>query len=238
MSEGRERGPLDFDDDPPAEHVPLAPSPRAAGPRRPVEPMRYLWVVGAAAVVLVVVLGFATLLHGTGRGARGLAVGSVIPPFAAPSAQSSLDKAVNLATPGHTNDDIGNHPACTQRGPDIVNSCALSEAGPVVLTIFTKSDRCIEQVDAMQQVVGQLPGVRFAAVGAGFGHDDLRRMVQRHRWSMPIGWDPDGRTLGAYHAQVCPQITYARRGGRVAATTFGLLTPPQLAAKIRALRLS
>jgi peroxiredoxin len=238
MSEGRERGPLDFDDDAPAEHVPLREP--AKPPRPPImaQSMRYLWVVGAAAVLLVVVLGLATLREGTERGARGVPVGTVMPDFAAPTAQSHLDGAVNLATPGHTGKEVGNVPACTIRSPDVVNICALHAAGPVVLTLFTKSDRCTAQVDAMQQVVEQLPGVRFAAVGIHIDHDDLRKMVARHRWRIPIGWDPDGRLRSAYHAQICPQITFARRGGRVVGTTFGLLTPPELVAKIRALGLS
>lgn len=240
MSEGRERGPLDFDDEPPAEHVPL----REPAPKKPPRAsaaaagMRYLWVVGAAAVLLVVVLGLATLREGTGRGARGVAVGTVMPDFAALTAQSSRDGAVNLATPGHTSKDIGPVPACTVHSPDTVNICTLRAAGPVVLTLFTRSDRCLAQVDAMQQVVGQLPGVRFAAVGIRIDHGELGRMVRRHRWTMPIGWDPDGRLSGAYHAQICPQMTFARRGGRVVDTTFGLLTPPELVAKIRALGLS
>jgi hypothetical protein len=239
MSEGRERGPLDFDEEAPAEHVPLREPPRAAGPRRIVEPMRYLWVVGAAAVVLVVVLGITTALHGTGRGARGLEDGSMMPPFAAPAALSRLDGDVNLATRTGQGADVGREPACTVRGADVVNGCALRDAGPVVLAFFTgKDEKCVEQLDAMQRVVGQVPGVQFAAIAIRGDRGDLRAMIRRHRWSFPVGYDHDGALAGAYHVQVCPQITFARRGGRVFDTTFGLLDPRALAAKVRSLTAS
>lgn len=240
MSEGRERGPLDFDDEPPAEHVPLRePAPKKA-PRASAAAagMRYLWVVGAAAVLLVVVLGLATLREGTERGARGISNGTVMPPFAAPAALSRLDGDVNLATKAHQG-DAGDVAACTVRGPDVVNGCALHDAGPVVLAFFTtKDERCVEQLDAMQQVVGQVPGVRFAAISIKGNRDDLRAMIRRHRWSFPIGYDADGALTNAYHVQICPQMTFARRGGRVVDTTFGLLKPADLVAKLRSLGLS
>jgi hypothetical protein len=239
MSEGRDGGPLDFDEEPPAEHVPLREPPQPPAPRRPVQAPRFLWVVGAAAIVLVVVLGVSTLRHGTERGARGLEIGTVMPPFAAPSGRVKSDADVNLATKGHTNDDVGNEPACTVRGPNVVNGCALREAGPVVLAFFViKAEKCVAQLDAMQQVLRQVPGVRFAAIAVRGDQGDLQAMIRRHHWTFPIGWDQDGALSGAYHAQICPQITFARRGGRVAGTTFGLLAPPELVAKIRALGLS
>jgi peroxiredoxin len=235
MSEGRERGPLDFDDDPPAEHVPLRDPPQPPAPRERAQPMRYLWVVGAAAVVLVVVLGVATLRGGTERGARGLPAGSVMPPFAVPAAASKLDGDANIATKSGEG-EAGHEPACTVRGPDVVNGCALREAGPVVLAFFSaKSEKCVAQLDAMQHVVGQAPGVQFAAIAIRGDRGDLRAMIRRHRWSFPVGFDNDGALTNAYHVQVCPQITFARRGGRVVDTTFGLLKPRELAAKVRSL---
>jgi peroxiredoxin len=236
MSEGRERGPLDFDDEPPAEHVPLKGPPEPPAPRVRAPPMRYLWVVGAAAVVLVVVLGLTTLRHGTERGARGVPVGSVMPPFAVPAAASRLDGDANIATRSGEG-QAGHEPACTVRGADVVNGCALREAGPVVLAFFSaNSERCVAQLDAMQQVVGEVPGVRFAAIAIRGDRDDLRAMVRRHGWSFPVGYDHDGALTNAYHVQVCPQLTFARRGGRVVDTTFGVLAPRELAAKARSLQ--
>lgn len=235
MSEGRERGPLDFDDDPPAEHVPLREPPQPPAPRAKVQPARFLWVVGAAAVVLVVVLGLTTLRHGTERGARGLPNGTVMPPFAVPAAASKLDGDANIATRSGEG-EAGHEPACTVRGDDIVNGCALREAGPVVLAFFAQnSEQCVAQLDAMQRVVGDVPGVRFAAIAIRGNRANLRAMIRRHGWTFPVGYDRDGALTNAYHVQVCPQLTFARRGGRVVDTTFGVLGPRELAAKARSL---
>jgi peroxiredoxin len=235
MSEGRERGPLDFDDDPPAEHVPLREKPQPPAPRVKVQAMQYLWVVGAAAILLVVVLGFATLRHGTERGARGVPDGSVMPPFAVPLASGKLNGDANIAVKSGEG-QAGHEPACSVRGGDVVNGCALREAGPVVLAFFaTNSEKCVAQVDAMQQVVGQVRGVELAAIAIRGNRDDLRAMIRRHGWTFPVGYDHDGALTNAYHVQVCPQVTFARRGGRVVDTTFGVLAPRALAAKARGL---
>jgi hypothetical protein len=238
---GRERGPLDFDhdDDPPARPTP-APA-KASAPsfasRRPdaSQGRQYLWVVGAAAIVLVLVLLLSTVKHGTGRGARGVPVGEVMPPFAVPIATSRLDGDANIA--GKSGEgQAGHEPACAVRGPDVLNGCALRAAGPVVLAFFTVRNRgCVAEIDAMQRASAQLPGVRLAAVAIRGDRDDLRALVRDHGWTFPVGYDRDGALSNAYHVQVCPQLTFARRGGRVAATTFGKLGPGELVAKARSL---
>jgi hypothetical protein len=245
MSDDRPRGPLDFDDDddPPPGRSPLVGTPPAAPPaalpsgRRPTRRpggAGYLWVVGAGAVLLVLVLLVSTLRHGTDRGARGVPVGNVMPAFAVPLALSGLDGDANIAQ--HAGEgQAGNRPACAVRGRDVLNGCALREAGPVVLAFFAIRDgRCVSQLDTMQQVAARVPGVRFAAIAIRGDRDDLRAMVRRHGWTFPVGYDRDGALSNAYHVQVCPQLTFARRGGRVAETTFGRLGAGALAAKARA----
>jgi hypothetical protein len=158
-----------------------------------------------------------------------------MPPFAVPLALGGLDGDANIAERVGEG-QAGNRPACSVRGPEILNGCALREAGPVVLAFFVIRDRkCVGQVDALQQVGAQVPGVRVAAIAIRGGRDDLRAMVRRHRWTLPVGYDRDGALANAYHVQVCPQITFARRGGRVAETTFGVVGVRELAAKARRL---
>jgi hypothetical protein len=158
-----------------------------------------------------------------------------MPAFAVPLALSALDGDANIAQ--HADEgQAGNRPACEVRGRDILNGCALREAGPVVLAFFvTRDGRCVGQLDAMQQVAAQVPGVRFAAIAIRGDRGDLRAMVRRHGWRFPVGYDRDGALSNAYHVQVCPQLTFARRGGKVATTTFGRLGPEALAAKARGL---
>jgi hypothetical protein len=252
MSDGRDRGPLDFDDDdagapPPAASPPSRSplvgarpadrAPVATASRRPAPPAgrHYLWVVGAAAIVLVLVLLLTTIRHGTERGARGVPVGAVMPAFAVPIATGGLDGDANIAQ--HAGEgQAGRKPACTVRGPEILNGCALREAGPVVLAFFTVRNRgCVAEVDAMQRVRSRLAGVQLAAIAIRGDRGDLRDLVRRHGWSFPVGYDRDGALSNAYHVQVCPQLTFARQGGRVAETTFGQLGAAELVAKARRL---
>jgi hypothetical protein len=232
---GGERGPLDFDldgepDRRPGREAPSAPPPPPAG-----SAPRYLWVVGVAALVLVVVLVVSTVSEGPGRGARGVPDGALAPPFAVPLALSTLDGDANLATkPGEG--QAGDRPACEVRGPRVLNLCALRERGPFVLAFFaTRGDRCVSELDAMERARARVPGVQFAAVAIRGDRDDLRALVRGHGWRFPVGYDRDGALANAYHVQVCPQLTFARRGGRVAETTFGAIGTPELTAKARRL---
>jgi hypothetical protein len=244
-----ERGPLDFDDDdlPPSgaspASSPRSPSSRPEPPRTPPRPRRpvaaparsYVWVVGVAALVLVLVLLATTIQHGTDQGARGVPDGDPMPPFAVPTATGRLDGDANLAT--HADEGQAGHvPACEVRGPDVLNGCALADAGPVVLAFFTvRNKECIDQVDVLNRARGRLPGVQLAAIAIRGDRDDLRDLVGDHGWSIPIGYDRDGALSNAYHVQVCPQITFARAGGRVAATTFGSITEHDLVTRAREL---
>jgi hypothetical protein len=241
-------GPLDFDDEPgeapprrsaavgarPADQTPTTAS-RAGGPSSPAGGTPYLWVVGAAAIVLVALLLLTTIRQGTDRGARGVPAGEIMPPFAVPTVLGPIDADANIAK--HADEgQAGKRAACTVRGPDILNGCALREAGPVVLAFFAiRSRECIAQLDAMQRVRAQLPGVQLAAIAIRGDRGDLRKLVRRHGWSFPVGYDRDGALSNAYHVQVCPQLTFARRGGRVMETTFGTLAPAELVAKARRL---
>lgn len=235
------RGPLDFDDDevppPPRPRGERAPSPSPSPPRRTLAaPNRsYVWVVGVAALVLVLVLLATTIRHGTDQGARGVPNGEAMPPFAVPTATGQLDGDANLAK--HADEgQAGNVPACEVRGSDVLNGCALRDAGPVVLAFFTVRNReCIDQVDVLQRARVQLPGVQLAAIAIRGDRDELRKLVADHGWTIPIGYDRDGALSNAYHVQVCPQITFAHRGGKVAATTFGTITAHDLVTRAREL---
>jgi hypothetical protein len=191
--------------------------------------------VGAAALVLVVVLVVATVQHGTERGARGIAAGQTIPPFAVPRALSALDGDANLARRAGEG-EAGDRPACDVRRADVLNGCALRDRGPLVLAFFTtRGKECIAQLDAMERVRARTPGVQFAAIAIRGDRDDVRRLIRRHGWRFDVGYDRDGALSAAFHVQVCPQLTFARRGGRVVETTFGELTAPALASKARRL---
>jgi len=158
-----------------------------------------------------------------------------MPPFAVPTALGPIDADANIARRAGEG-QAGERAACTVHGPGVLNGCALREAGPVVLAFFAiRSRECVAQLDALQQVRAQLPGVQLAAIAIRGDRGDLRKLVARHGWRFPVGFDRDGALSNAYHVQVCPQLTFARRGGRVVETTFGELAPAALVAKARRL---
>lgn len=203
-------------------------------PRPPAGPQSFVWVIG---VVGILVLAYITLntLKTDSPGSRGVPAGRALPPFAVPLALSSLEGDANIATrPGSGAE--GRRPACQVRGPKVLNSCQLAERGPVVLAfVATRSERCERQIDVLERVRARFAGVEFAAVAVRGDRDDVRRVVRRHRWRLPVGYDHDGAVANLYAVAVCPTITFARRGGRVVGTSFELLDESALARRVEAL---
>jgi hypothetical protein len=81
----------------------------------------------------------------------------------------------------------------------------------------------------------RFPDVQFAAVAIRGDREDLRRRVRERGWEMPVGHDENGAVANAYAVAVCPQITFAGRGGEVRRTTFGSQDADQLVPLIEAL---
>ncbi len=196
--------------------------------------MRGGWLVG---VVGVVVLAYITLntLRTEGVGSRGLEVGTRLPPFAMPLAASRSDADANIATRPDSGPE-GARPACSVRGPEILNVCELAERGPVVLAfLVTRSGRCEEQVDVLDRIAPRHPRVRFAAVSVRGEHEQLRRTVRERGWRLPVGYDHDGAVANRYRVAVCPTVTFADRDGRVARTALEFLDERALTTRVEAL---
>jgi hypothetical protein len=178
-------------------------------------------------VVVLAVMVYIVLntLRTEGPGSRGVPDGTELPAFAVPLALSDLDGDANVSDR-----------ACTVRGEDILNSCELTEDGPVVLAFFAEpSERCDEEIDALDRVRERFPDVRFAAVAIKGDRDRLRERVREHGWRMPVGYDRDGAVANLYGVAVCPTITLARRGGEVTRTLLGSQDEGELEAAIREL---
>ena len=195
-------------------------------PRPPAGSSRYTWVIGVLALVAI---GYITLntLGTEAPGSRGVPEGEKLPPFAVPLAASKL-KGDAQVDPSK---------ACKVRGPDVLNSCELAERGPAVIAFFaTRSSRCERQIDALERVRRRFPDVGFAAVSVRGDRDEVRRIARRRAWGMPVGYDRDGAVSNAYAVAICPTITFARRGGKVAGTSFEHLDEAELARRVEALR--
>jgi hypothetical protein len=205
-----------------SERRPPASPTQGAGTTSP----RYGRYVGAVAIVLLALIAINTLLT-TPNGSTGVAPGKPLPPFAVPLATATLNGDANVATRPNEG-AAGREPACSVRGPEIVNICALYERGPVVLVLFANGDACPRTLDALAQALPGFPGVQAAAVALRGNRGALRRLVAAHRWPFPVGWDRDGALVNLYRDAVCPQLTFAYPGGT--AQGHALLRAPTLAA--------
>ena len=211
--------------------------PRLAA-RAGAERSRRAGVKGGAIVVVVaaLVVGYITYNSLTTEALEPIAHGTALPPFAMPLATSASGGDANVATkPGQ--DQLGPVPACDVRRPDVLNSCALAERGPVVLAfVVTGVGECAGQVDVMDRVARQVPGVAFAAVAEKEDRDDLRERVRTRGWTVPVGYDHDGIVGNLYgFGAVCPLLVFADARGRVVATHVGALDEAELTARARAL---
>jgi hypothetical protein len=196
-----------------------------APPRPPAGTSRYTWVVGVLAIAAIAYITLNTL--GTDApGSRGVPVGERLPPFAVPLAASKLEGDAQ----------VDPSKACRVRGPDVLNSCELAERGPVAIAFFaTRSERCERQIDVLERVRRRFPAVGFAAVSVRGDRADVRRLARRRGWGMAVGYDRDGAVSNAYAVAICPTITFARRGGKVAGTSFEHLGEAELVRRIEAL---
>ena len=201
-------------------------SPPSAAPV--VDTRRYQWMIGIFGLVLVAAISvyqFAT----NGVGTTGVPPGHRLHFFSAPLAASDLNGDPNAAPP------------CTLAGhdPRILNACLMARRAPLVLAFFvTGAGQCIRQVDALQTLSSEFPGVQFAAVAVAAGHLQTARLVRRHHWTIPVGYDRDGRVGALYGVAACPMVELARRGGIVQDRLIGdrWQTASALAPRVAALR--
>jgi len=195
-------------------------------PRPPAGASRATWIVGVAAVLAIAYITLNTI--GTDApGSRGVPKGEALPPFAVPLAVSDLEGDAQ----------VDPDKACGVRGPKVLNSCELAARGPVAVAFFaTRSKRCERQVDVLERARRRFPDVGFAAVSVRGERADVRRITRERGWRLPVGYDRDGAVSNAYAVAICPTITFARRGGKVAFTSYRLLDDAALAARIEDLR--
>jgi hypothetical protein len=195
---------------------------------------RYGWFLALVAVLLLAYVSLNTL-RSEHVGSEGPKVGSRLAPFAAPLALGAVQGDVNVARKAGQG-SAGDKPACSVRGPGILNSCELGERGPFVLVfVATRGTQCTRELDRLERVRLRHPHVQVAAVSIRGDRDDLRALVRRHGWRFPVAWDHDGILANLFGVAVCPQMTYALPGGIVQATSVGELASAALDARLAAL---
>jgi hypothetical protein len=195
---------------------------------------RYGWLVAVAAFALIVYVSLNTL-RSDRVGSRGPKAGSRVPPFAAPLALGGVDGDVNVARKAGEG-EAGSRPACSVRGPGILNSCELADRGPFVLAFLaTRGTKCTRQLDVLERARAAHPDVQIAAVAIRGDRGDLRALVRSHGWRFPVAYDHDGILANLLGVAVCPLIVYALPGGVVRESTVGEIDGGELDRRLDAL---
>jgi hypothetical protein len=198
------------------------------GGGRPLVPTsRYAWLLGIAAIL---VAGFLVVgsTRPAGPGATGLPAGARLPPFAVVLAGSDAvcdsddDPCDANVARRRGQGEAGRRPACEVRGATILNLCALTGRGPLVLGLMATRDAgCAGAFDAFARLPRRHRGLQVALVSIGGGLEELRQLVRERRWGFPVGWDRDGVLASLYGVATCPYVVVARWRGRVQATLPG-----------------
>ena len=171
---------------------------------------RYTWVVGVAALIVIIVVAFNSLPN-AGRGYRGPEKGERIPVFAAPLASSDADGDANIKQ--DEDDDAANDtPACDVNLPGVITACELFEEKPLVLALVVPAGDCEDQLEAMEELSQSRRDLQFAAVISGRSHDTAREVVERTGVTFPVAVDRDLAVFNLYRVAYC-STAIADRGG-------------------------
>jgi len=182
------------------------------GPARPGG--RYTWVVGVAALIVVIVVAFNSLPN-AGRGYRGPDEGERVPVFAAPLLESDLEGDTNIKQ--NPRDDLAGNdtPACRVKGENVFNLCELFADKPLVLVLAATSDECEDELAAAARLSAQMPELQFAATVTGNSREKALEAVQRAGVGFPVGWDePPPVLFNLYRIAYC-STAFIERGGRL-----------------------
>lgn len=214
---------------------PADPAARRPAPARlPVGTSRYTWFVGVVAVLVIAYVTVNTMTN-KGPGSRGVAVGALAPPFAAPLATGDLPGDVNVARRTKQG-SAGAVRACSIHRPDVLTICDVYRDRPVVLAFYaTRGSACTRELDTLQRIWRGRTDFAVAAIAIRGSRGDVRKQIAGGGWTFPVGYDHDGVLANLYSVAVCPQLAYIRRGGRVAGTTFGEIGEAKLRVRIAAL---
>ncbi len=162
-------------------------------------------------VVVLAVIGVSILVATSehkGSGARGPAVGSSMPVFAAPLALSTLVGDVNISDS-----------ACGVKLKGAFTSCSALKAGPMIIGFVTVSDKdCAGLADSFRHL--EYSGATPVLVGLQGSRSQLRKFALRAP-GVTVVQDRDGALSTRYGIAVCPTVVVASRGGEVRGTLIG-----------------
>lgn len=206
-----------------------AQGPEPPPPARPGSP--YTWVVGVAALILIIVAVVNLFSVGVGQSNLGLEEGTPLPDFAAPSAESDAAGDANIRQAGGGTDEEGAVPACEVTGEDIVNICDLRERAMVLTFVIEGCERALDQVERLR---GRFPRVEFVGV-ISESPEITTDLAEDGDWGFPVARDADNAVFNLYRAGDCPTTVFAEPGGEISETALGFQTDAELRAAIAAI---
>ena len=173
---------------------------------------RYTWVVGVAALFVVVVVAFNSLPN-AGRGYRGPEKGERIPVFAAPLATADVDGDTNIKQGPRDKSADNDTPACAVRGAGIFNVCELFAEKPLVLVIAAASEECERELAAAAALSDSMPQIQFAATITTGSRDEAREVIEEAGVEFPVAYDkPPPILFNLYRVAFC-STAFVERGG-------------------------
>ena len=184
------------------------------GPGPPRPGSRYTWVVGVAALIVIIVVGVNSLSN-PGRGTRGPPEGERVPVFAAPLLDSDLEGDTNIKQ-DRDDDTVDNETAaCSVSGDDVFNVCELYAEKPLVLVLAVSSDECEDELVAAARLSQSMPELQFAATITGRSRGQAREFVDEAGITFPVGWDePPPVLFNLYRVAFC-STAFIERGGKL-----------------------
>lgn len=203
-------------------------------PRSPETPRpggRYTWVVGVAALIVIVIGGINLARTGSGAGLNGPPVGQQLPEFAAPLV-GGPDKDANII-PGDA--DTDDPTACEVDVPGSLNICDQWDRPVVIGFLFRRGANCEPAFDQLERARREFPGIRFLGVFFERNRGNVADVVGKNDWNFPIVVDRDGALTNLYAVGGCPTTVFAERGGKVRETVVGELEERELRSRLREL---
>jgi hypothetical protein len=203
---------------------------------------RYSVLVGLLFLAVIVVATVNTLGGGGGGGTLGLdrlPARWPLPEFAVPEGSGKLEGDANVAQDDCETseipcpEDARRTPACRIETEGAIRVCDLFDRPLVISFWFSKGSGCAEQQDVVERAYRRYgERVAFLSLDIRDDRETLRDLIDRHRWTMPVGYDRDGAVASLYGVGGCPTFAYVYPGGTLQDASIGDLTAIQLGERI------
>ncbi|MGH2906181.1 MAG: redoxin domain-containing protein [Solirubrobacterales bacterium] len=156
--------------------------------------------------------------------------GTKLPQFAAPLAGGGLSGDANIYSPEEAKAKNAKA-ACDVDLKGSINSCDGLKGAAVLLFFNSEKSECVAQVDKLDQVLRQKPGVNAIALAFDETANSAAATASKKSWKLPVAADPDGAVAALYSVAGCPSAFFAQ-DGVIRGVKLGVQSPEQLSQAI------